>query len=347
MFENMEYIHLLWLLLGVIIFIIFVIRRKKSLIVKLTSENNFQHLAKNFSINRQIVKWIVKLVGILLLILTLMRPLGSPKEEFVKVKGRDIIFMLDVSKSMLAEDGDFKTSRLERVKIAIKDVINILTGDRVALVVFAGATGLKCPLTYDYGFFKTILTNVSPLDINRGGSLIGDAIRFVDRNILSTYSEEYIRYQDIILITDGEDQESFPLEAAKAIAEKRVKIHTVGIGSLEGTKIPIKDKDGNITGFIKQNSDTDEAHRSVLQEDTLKEIARITGGIYVPARTNAFFLDELYLQRIASEEQKESDITSALRYQEWYQLFLIPCIILLLLSFFIPNKKRINNHLRG
>ncbi len=338
MFDNISYIHLIWLLIVVFVFSVLMLVRKKNLIVRLTSENNFAHLARVVSIPRQTAKLIIKSLGILLVILALMRPLGSPEEQIVKVKGRDIVFVLDVSRSMLAEDEGLTTSRLERAKIAINDVVDTLSGDRVALVVFAGATTLKCPLTNDYNFFKTILRRTSVIDVNRGGSLIGDAIRFVDQNLLSE-EEEDIRFKDIILITDGEDQESFPVEAAKSVVEKGIRIHTVGIGSLEGSRIPIRDERGYVIGFVKQSEEGNTAHRTQLNEEVLKEIAQITDGVYIPARTDIFYLDQLYNEYIATQEQRESEKQTKVRWTEMYQLFLIPGIILIIIAFIIPSRK--------
>ncbi len=346
MFDNISYVHLIWVLGAVFIFSIFMLIKKKELILRLTSENNFTHLARVVSIPRQVAKLIIKSLGILLIIFAIMRPLGSPEEQIIKVKGRDIVFVLDVSRSMLAEDEGLSTSRLERAKIAINDVVDTLYGDRVALVVFAGTTVLKCPLTNDYNFFKTILRRTSVIDVNRGGSLIGDAIRFVDKNLLSEIDDDEIRFKDIILITDGEDQESFPIEAAKSVVEKGIRIHTVGIGSLEGSRIPIRDEKGYVIGFVKQSDDTNLAHRTSLNEDILKEIAKLTSGVYIPARTDIFYLDQLYNEYIATQEQRESQKQTKVRWTEMYQLFLIPGIILIIISFIFPSRKnKLNNHI--
>ncbi|MFW5799234.1 MAG: VWA domain-containing protein [Spirochaetota bacterium] len=339
-FDNLVFVHFFWILIALALLLGFLLRRKKELLIRFTSLNNLSHIAKNVSFPREILKTILLLIGMAFVIFAVMRPLGNPEEKVIKVKGRDIVFVLDVSKSMLAEDEGMGINRLERSKLAIRDIVDILEGDRVALVAFAGSTVLKSPLTNDYNFFKTVLRRTSTRDINRGGTLIGDAIRFVEKNILEGSPEDEIRYKDIILITDGEDQESFPIEAAKSITDKGIRIHTVGIGSLKGTKIPIRDEEGNITGFIREGEDTNIAHRSVLNEDVLKRIALITNGVYIPARTNAFYLDELYNEAIVTQEQKEREKVTRKRWSELYQNFLLPGIILLAISFFIPSRRR-------
>lgn len=341
-FENIIYIHLIWVLIAVFIVVIVLLLNKKVLIQKFTSKKNFKILASLFSLSKQVVKHIIVFVALLLIILALMRPLGSPEDELITVKGRDIVFILDVSKSMLAVDEDSTNSRLDKAKLAIRDLVNSLHGDRVGLVVFAGASVLKSPLTNDYNFFKTVLRRVSPYDVKKGGSLIGDAIRYVDKYLLSNLKEDEIRYKEIILITDGEDQESFPVKAAESVVEKGIRIHTVGIGSLQGSMIPIRDDKGNITGYIKDDKDGGDIHRSVLNEEPLKEIALITGGSYIPARTNMFYLDELYTKYISKTEKRENEVKTATRWLEMYQFFLFPAIILLFVAFIIPTRRSVD-----
>ncbi len=367
-FENLSYLHLIWPIIAIIVFVIFALINKKKWLLKLTSVNNFKDLVKTWSINRQISKISLKILAMIFIVLALMRPQGNPVKKEMKVKGRDIIFVLDVSKSMLAEDRDPITDnllpdRLNRAKTAIRDVVDSLDGDRVALVVFAGGIALKSPLTNDYNFFKTVLNRVSPLDINKGGSLIGDAIRFVNKSLISGLDSKELRYQDIILITDGEDQESFPIEAAKQITEidkenagqanktqninsGRIRIHTVGIGSVEGTKILIKNQDGHVKEIVKTTKGSSTPHRTTLNENVLKEIARITGGIYVSAKTKSLHnFDRIYHEKIASHEVRELKAKEKIRWDELFQFFAAIAILFLTLSYFTPTRLRRNRNL--
>jgi len=269
------------------------------------------------------------LVSIFFLVLAIMRPQGDPVEQKVIKKLLDVIFLLDISKSMLA--ADIKPNRLERAKIAISDVLDKMEGDRVGLVVFAGTAALKCPLTHDYNFFRTVLDRVSVNDISKGGSLIGDAIRMAVDKMFSGVEG---KYKDIILITDGDDQDSFPVEAAEQAARAHVRIHTVGLGDPDGTRIP--DPSG---GFIKYNG---QVVRSGLNADLLREIAAATpGGVYIPVGTGTMDLGELYRKVIATSEKTEQESKRAKIWQEWYQFFLGIGIVLLSVEWFISERKSV------
>ena len=145
------------------------------------------------------------LFSFVFLILACTRPGWNPSPKSIQRKGRDVVFLLDVSKSMLAED--LAPNRLQRAKLAILDCIERLQGDRVAVVAFAGTAVVKCPLTLDYGYFRMMLESVTTDSVSRGGTLIGDALR---KTLEDVFDDQERQFKDIILITDGEDHDSFP-----------------------------------------------------------------------------------------------------------------------------------------
>lgn len=253
----------------------------------------------------------------------LMRPQGDPVAETVRKQGRDLIFLLDVSKSMQAED--LRPNRLERAKDLIRGVIAKLDGDRVALLVFAGETYLKTPLTLDYFHFLKVLEKIRTDDVSVGGTLMGDAIRMVMEKL---FHDKDVRYRDIILITDGEDHQSFPLEAAKAAGEKQIRIHTVGIGDPAGAVIPVRNERG-VKEYLKYRGET---VRTSLDEDTLQEIAAITGGIYIPVQTRRADLGDLYKRYIQTGEKREFEEKETYRWSEWYAPFLWIAVVLLMIE---------------
>ena len=159
-------------------------------------------------------KTALALLGIGFIAVGLARPGWNPEAETIERRGRDVVFLLDVSRSMLAED--LAPNRLERAKLAIQDAVEGLQGDRVGLVIFAGHALVKCPLTHDYGFFKLMLEDVSTESISRGGTMIGDAIR---KTLEEVFDEQFKQYKDLILITDGEDPHTSPSDTRRCPAE--------------------------------------------------------------------------------------------------------------------------------
>ena len=165
------------------------------------------------SLKRQILKAVLLICAFAAIVVAITEPRWNPKPLQIKSHGRDVVILLDTSRSMLAED--IKPSRLERAKIAIGDLLDKLGGDRIAIVAFAGNSAVKCPLTQDYAFVRMALADISTESTSRGGTDIGDAIRKVTEEVFDKQSREY---KDLILITDGDDHDSFPVEAAQKAA---------------------------------------------------------------------------------------------------------------------------------
>ncbi|MDH3392340.1 MAG: VWA domain-containing protein, partial [Desulfobulbaceae bacterium] len=206
---NIDMLYLLWSLPFLFGLFLYSSHRRKQTLEQLIGANLLQKIVSVNPVRRR-WKTILILASFFLLIIGLARPAWNLQQTTVKRTGRDVVFVIDVSKSMLAED--LAPNRLERAKLAIADVIDTLDGDRVGLVAFAGTAAIKCPLTLDYGFFRMMLENISTDSIARGGTLVGDAIRLVLDQVLDSQEKQF---KDIVLITDGEDHESFPLDAAK------------------------------------------------------------------------------------------------------------------------------------
>jgi Ca-activated chloride channel family protein len=255
---------------------------------------------------------------------------GTYYEE-VSQSGVDVFILLDVSRSMLAED--VVPNRLERAKSDIQDMPTHIVGDRVGLIAFAGKPMIKVPLTTDHGFFLQVLRSVDTNSAPRGGTAIGDAIRLA----LRAMPPEADRERAIVLITDGEDQESMPLEAAKDAAERQVRILTLGLGNpAEGGRIPIRDQTGNLT-YLKYNG---QEVWSKMDETTLREIARLTEGAYVAAGMKTFDLGQIYADSIGKMQGSvyQTERRQKLRHQ--YQIFLAAAILCILLYAIVPEYRK-------
>jgi Ca-activated chloride channel homolog len=267
------------------------------------------------------------------IVVALTRPAWNPKPEKIERRGRDVVFLLDVSKSMLAQD--LVPNRLERAKLAISDCIDKLQGDRVALVAFAGTAAIKCPLTLDYGFFRLMLEKISTDSIARGGTMIGDAIR---KTLDDVFDDQIKEFKDIILITDGEDHDSFPVEAAKAAGEKGIRLIAIGLGDeSEGKRIPITNKSGGKTFLKYQGKEV----WTKLDGDTLRKMVNATpGGKYLNVATGTLDLGDVYLKLIASAAKKKLESETTKRYEEKFQIFLAVALILLCIEIITTERKQ-------
>jgi len=328
-FADPEKAYLFFLLPAVLSLLLYGRYRKRRLLQRFADAALLPRLSTQFSPVKEWLRIALIAGSLVFLVLTLMRPQGNPVSRTVTKQGRDLVFVLDVSRSMLAED--LKPNRLGKAKLMIADMLATLKGDRVGLLVFAGQTVVKCPLTLDYHYFRNILDRVSPDDVNRGGTLIGDAIRVVSERL---FYDQDNRYRDIILITDGDDHESFPVEAAKTAAERGTKIHTVGLGDPEGANIPLR-ADGTYQ-LLKYG---DEIVKTRLDESSLRQIAAVTRGVFIPARTRLVDLAALYHDTIATADQREGESQSAMVWRELFQFFLGIAMLLLMVETLLGERK--------
>jgi Ca-activated chloride channel family protein len=244
------------------------------------------------------------------------------------------MILLDVSKSMLAED--LVPNRLDRAKIAVSDMVERLQGDRIGLIAFAGTSVLKVPLTTDYGFFSLILDDINTESVSRGGTKIGDAVR---KAMDEGFDSQEKKYKDIILITDGEDHDSFPVEAAQEAGEKGIRIIAIGIGDEnQGRRIPITDSQGNRVFMTYQGQEV----WSKLDANTLRKMANATpGGKYLNVATGTIDLGDVYLKLIASEEKRELETKTMQLYEEKFQIFLGVALFLLVAEMVVGERKRV------
>ncbi len=329
--HNIEMLYLLWLLPLLFALFLYSANRRKQLLERLINIDLQRQL---ISVNPVRRRWkaVLLLAGFALLVIGLARPAWNLQQTTITRTGRDVVFVLDVSKSMLAED--LAPNRLERAKLAIADVVDKLQGDRVGLLVFAGSAAVKCPLTLGYGFFRMMLENVSTDSISRGGTMIGDALRLVHDQMLDNQEK---KYKDIVLITDGEDQESFPIEAANEAAEKGVRLLIVGLGDEnEGKRIPITDASGRKTFMKYQGQEV----WSRLDAHTLRAMAMATpGGRYLNVATGTIDLGEVYQQLIGSAEKKELEEEIIEKYEEKFQVFIGISFLLLGIEALISERR--------
>ncbi len=330
-FDNELAIHVFWAVPGLLAVFMYGFYRRRMALGVFATGNLISRLVAGVSLARRRIKAGLMLLALASLITAMTGPRWGVHFEDVQRRGIDIIFCLDVSRSMLAED--VAPNRLERAKQYIRDVVERLAGDRVGLVTFAGGSVVQCPLTIDYGTFRMVLSDVGIRSSARGGTLIGDAVRMA----AGSFADEVKKYKAIILITDGEDQESYPVEAATtAFSERGVRIYTIGIGDLdEGARIPIT-QNGQRTYLQHDGQEV----WSKLDTSTLEHMALAGGGAYIPAGTSQVDLGQIYEQKIATSELREFEASRIKRYDVQYQWFAGLAFILLMIESLMAERKR-------
>jgi len=331
--ENVEMLHLLWVIPILAAMTLYAYYRRRRILEAIASAGLLKHINTSVSNTRRAWKAVVVMLAAAAVVLALVRPGWNPKPRTIERSGRDVVFVLDVSKSMLAED--LAPNRLERAKLAITDCTETLEGDRVGLVAFAGTAAVKCPLTLDYGFFRLMLEDVSTDSVARGGTMIGDAIRKV---LDEMFDDREKKFKDIILITDGEDHDSFPVRAAEEAGSRGVRIIAVGLGDEnQGKRIPVTDQHGNRT-FLKYNG---QEVWSTLDADALRAMAIATpGGRYMPVATGAIDLGNVYQELIASAEKKDLESRTIKRYEEKFQIFIAVAFAALTLETLMTERRK-------
>ncbi|MBN1555562.1 MAG: VWA domain-containing protein [Phycisphaerae bacterium] len=239
-------------------------------------------------------------------------------------RGIDIMFVVDVSRSMLARDA--RPNRLGRAKQYIRDVMDEMGGDRAGLVVFAGKAKQKVPLTSNYSDLSMALEEIEPQSVPRGGSRVGEAIRVA----ADCFVDKLPNHKAILVFSDGEDQSSYPVEAAKAAHDnKGIRVFTVGLGDAkEGARIPVRNV-GDATLYLKYQG---KEVWSKMMPDQLQAVALAGGGAFIPAGTKQVNMADVYHGHIAEIPQREFHHARVNQYLPRYQWFAGAALLFLLLE---------------
>lgn len=278
-----------------------------------------------------------------LLIVAALDPRWGKTTREVPQRGIEVQFVLDVSKSMLA--GDVTPDRLTRAKQQIKDMVDEMAGDRVGLVIFAGESKRQIPLTSHYDDFKQRLDQVGPASLRRGGSRLGDAIRVAANAFLDQTND----HKAIVVFTDGEDQESDPVGAARrASAERGIRIFTVGLGDIDqGSRIPVTDPENpqrSFGRFVKHNG---EAVWTRMNGETLREVAAQSGGAFIPAGTRRVDMADVYHRYVATVEQTEFETATINARTLRFAWFAVPALVLIIIETFWRTRSPTRSQTRS
>lgn len=324
-----------WALLAIPLLAVLFARGERRAALRLrefVSERLLPNLARTVDWRRRKLRFALVLLGFALAVTALAKPQWGYIYEDVKRKGLDLIFAADTSRSMLSND--VPPSRLQRVKLATQDLLHELQGDRVGLVAFAGRAFLQAPLTIDYSAAVESINDLDTSTIPEGGSNISAAIDLA----VQTFGKSAIGNRALIIFTDGEELSGDATKTAKAAADAGVRIFTVGVGTPEGSLIPLGGEAGG-TGFVKDSSG--QVVKSKLDEKRLKEIAEATGGFYIHLEDGPRTMKRLFEEGLAKMQAGDIDDRMSRRPIERYQWPLGAALLALTASFLIRERKRV------
>jgi Ca-activated chloride channel homolog len=281
---------------------------------------------------RRIIRFGLQLLGLALAIVCLAQPRWGYTFEDVKRKGLDLLIAVDTSRSMLSND--VQPNRLERVKLAIQDLVNELEGDRVGLIAFAGRAFLQAPLTIDYDAVIEAVNDLDTKTIPEGGTNISSAITLAAQS----FGKSAVGNRALIIFTDGEELSGDAVKTAKVAADAGVRIFTVGVGTPQGSLIPITGENGE-TSFVKDAAG--QVVKSKLDDGVLRKVAEATGGFYLHLENGPRTMQQIQNEGVAKMQAAEMDVRLSRRPIERYEWPLSAALVALALSMLIPERGRV------
>ena len=323
-FAQAQYLLLLLLIPFFFLIHALMLRLRLRRIRKFGDEALVAKLMPSYSKAKSWLRLVFFSIGFFFFAIGLSRPQIGAKLKEHETKGAEIMIVLDVSNSMLAED--YSPNRLERAKLAISRLVDKLREDRIGLIVFAGNSFVQLPITTDYVSAKMFLNSITTGSVPVQGTAIGDAINTAMRS----FSVQSEKSRAIVIITDGENHEDDPVAAAKIAAEMGVRVFTIGVGSPEGKPIPmdgelLKDKDGNIVV-------------TRLDEKVLQDIAAAGNGVYVRAGNSEFGLNPIIDDIKKMEDELYSSVVFE-EYDEQFMYFLAIALFFFVLELLIGDRR--------
>ena len=330
-FIHPEWFHGFWIIGALVLFFIWTERRKRNLLERFGELRTVKLLVPSHSLTKEWVKKVILIFVLSLLIFTLTQPQWGQEKKQLQRKGIDIMFLVDASLSMLAED--IVPSRIDKAKLEMKALLNELNGDRIGIVTFAGSGFIQSPLTLDYDAFLLFANAIQVGYIPDPGTSLSEAIRIA----LKAFPKRKAKNQVILLISDGEHHEGDVESAIKQANEVQVRIYTVGTATKEGAPIPLRSGEGKINGYKKDRAG--EIVITKLNEDLLSRIAKETGGLYFPATPGGREVDYIY-QHMQNLEKQDFKQQVVIERENHFQIFLIFAVAFLLFEMLIDEIKK-------
>jgi len=322
-----------WLLTAPVVFLIgfiYYLKKRKRLLLLFAVKENIARLTGSVSMDKKVFRIIFLLLSLTFLVIAAAGPQWGKELEEISRRGIDVIIALDTSRSMMAQD--IKPSRLDKAKKEIMNFLDRLKGDRVGLIFFAGDSMIQCPLTLDYGAVLTFLEIAGPDIIPTPGTDIGGAIE----KAVEAFEISGKKSRVLVLMTDGETHTANTDDAVAKAAEKGIIIYTVGFGRGDGVPIPLRDEDGNIIGYKRDEEGNPVL--SSLNQRILTDIAQATGGLFFPASTGESELEKI-ADAIDDMEKARFKGKKGTKYKDRYQ-YPLTVAVLLFIGYFIINDRK-------
>ena len=330
-FGDPQYFHLLWLVPAFAFLLWTAARRRRRILSRFAALELTRRLAAPFLPGVRELRAAALLATLTLLVIALARPQYGKQAVILKREGRDIVFLLDTSLSMLADD--IKPDRLSRARFEITSLLSRLEGDRVSLVPFAGDAFVLCPLTTDYSALALFMESVDTDIISQPGTNIARALEAG----AEAFDRKERKYRVMILITDGEELEGSAVEIAREIRQQGIRLYAIGIGTPDGVPIPVRDSRGTVTEYKRDSRG--EVVMSRLGEPLLVDLAHAGGGEYYRAGRNAIELERIF-EDIKKLEKRELESREFSLYHDRYQWFLGAAILLLFFEPLLVETRR-------
>ncbi|MDD4910074.1 MAG: VWA domain-containing protein [Candidatus Omnitrophica bacterium] len=330
-FANPYFFIVLACYAAIIFFLLWSARIRKRRLKAFADKNLLDRLLSELDGKKRRLKMSLLAAGVFLCLFSFLRPQWGFYWKTVEKEGLDILVAIDTSKSMLAED--IKPNRLERTKLAVRDLLKYFDQDRIGLIAFSGSAFTICPLTLDYYGFVLSLNEIDTSIIPLGGTSLSGAIEEALRGM--QYSQG--PHKTLMLITDGEDNTGGALEAAEKAKDAGLKVFCIGIGTPEGEIIPVTDEQGRKT-FLRNKEGN--VVKTRLDEEALKRIALITEGAYIRATPTDFGLEGIYKQQISKTGERKLSSYKKKEFIERFQFLLGIAVLFLALEPLISEKKK-------
>ena len=324
-FAEPKYLFLILLIPVFLVIQAVVLKLRKRKIRKFGDEELVEQLMPSYSRAKVWLRMSLFSLAFLFFSLGMARPqMGAVLKEHT-ARGAEVMIVLDVSNSMLAED--YSPNRLERAKLAISRVVDKLRDDRIGLVVFAGNSFVQLPITTDYVSAKMFLNSISTGSVPIQGTAMGEAIS----TALRSFSAQSDKSRAIIVITDGENHEDDPVAAAEQAASMGVRVFTIGVGSPQGTMIPLEDG-----GYLEDRDGNPVVTR--LDDKVLQDVAAAGKGLYIHAGNREFGLEPIINEIARMDDEEYSSIVFE-EYDELYMYFLAVAFFFLLIEMLVGDRR--------